>query len=47
METYFDTCKKKNANENSCVKRTNQNILKMVSNCAVCGRKMLMFLKNQ
>ena len=35
METYCDSCKKNTANKNSSVRRTKQNRLMLLSNCAV------------
>ena len=43
METYCVSCK----NENSSVRRTKQNRLMLLSNCAVCGEKKSRFVKNQ
>ena len=40
METYYITYKKKNTvKENSSVRRTKQNRLMPLSNCAICGKK--------
>ena len=39
METYCFICKKYTANENSNVRKTKQNRLMLLSNCAVCGKK--------
>ena len=39
METYILRCKRNTANENSSVRKTKQNILILLSNCAVCGNK--------
>ena len=47
METHCVSCKKNTANKNSSVRRTKQNRLMLVSNCAVCGKKKLSFIKNQ
>ena len=47
MEMYCFTCKKNTGNKNSSVKRTKQNKLMLVSNCAVCGKKKSSFIKNQ
>ena len=47
MKTYCVSCKKNTANENSSVRKTKQNILMLVSNCAVCGKKKSRFIKNQ
>ena len=40
METYCVSCKKNTVNKNSSVRRTKQNRLMVVSNCAVCGKKI-------
>ena len=47
METYCFSCKKKTANENSSVKKSKQNRLTILSNCAVCRKKKSTFIKNQ
>ena len=47
METYCVSCKKNNANENSSVRKTKQNRLMLLSNCAICGNKNLTFIKNK
>ena len=47
METYRVSCKKYTANENSSVKKTKQNRLMLLSNCAVCGKKKSTFIKNK
>ena len=39
METYCVSCKKNTTNENSSVRKTKQNRLTLLSNCAVCGKK--------
>ena len=36
---------KNTANENSSVKKTKENRLMLLSNCAVCGKKNQLFLK--
>ena len=46
METYCVSYKKYTANENSSVKKTKQNRLMLLSNCAVCGKKKITFIKN-
>ena len=46
MDTYSVSCKKNTANKNSNVRRTKQNKLILVSNCAVCGKKKSKFIKN-
>ena len=43
METYCVSCKKSTANENSDVRKTNQDKLMLLSNCAICGRKKIDF----
>ena len=45
METYCVSCKKNTVNKNSSVRRTKQNRLMVVSNCAVCGKKNRVSLK--
>ena len=47
IETYCFSCKKYNANENSRVRKTKQNRLMLLSNCAVCGNKKSTFVKNK
>ena len=47
METYSVSFKKNTANESSSIGRTKQNRLKVVSNCAVCGKNKSKFVKNQ
>ena len=46
METYCVSCKKNIANENSSFRKTKQNRLMLLSNCALCGKKSA-FIKNQ
>ena len=41
METYCVSCKKNTANENSSVRKTKQNRLVLLLNCAVCGKKKM------
>ena len=40
METYRVSCKKNTANGNSSVGKTEQNRLVLLSNCAICGKKI-------
>ena len=47
METYFVNCKKYTGNENSSVRKTKQNRLILLSNCAVCRKKKSTFIKNE
>ena len=47
MEAYCVSCKKNTANENSSVRRSKQNRLMLVSNCAICGKKKSRFIKIQ
>ena len=47
METYCTSCKKNTANENSNIRKTKQNGLTHLSNCAICSKKLLTFIKNQ
>ena len=46
METYCVSCKKNTPNENSGVRKTKQNRLMLLSNCAVCGKKKSALLNN-
>ena len=39
METYCVSCKENTANENSNARKTKQNRLMLLSNCAICGIK--------
>ena len=39
METYFISCKKYTSNENSSFRKTKINILMLLSNCAIFGKK--------
>ena len=47
METFCISCKKYAANENSTVRKTKQNRLIFVSNCAVYSKKKSTFMKNK
>ena len=47
METYCVSCKKNTENENSNVRKTKQNRLMLLSNCAVCGKKKSTFIKSK
>ena len=47
MENYCVSCKQHTANENSNVRKTTQNRLMLVSNCAVCGKKKSRLIKIQ
>ena len=48
METYYVSCKKNTAKENSRVKKkTKQNRLLLLSKGAVCGKKKSTLIKNQ
>ena len=44
---YCISCKKNTANKKSRVRRTIQNRLMLLSNCAVSGKKTSRFIKNQ
>ena len=46
-EAYCESCKKYTANENSSVKKTKQDRLMLLSNCAVCGKKNSTFIKKK
>ena len=47
MGTYCVSCKKHTVKEKSNVRKTKQNRLKLLSNCAVWGKKISTFIKNQ
>ena len=40
METHCASCQKNTANESSSVRKTTQNRLTLLSNCAICGKKL-------
>ena len=44
METRCVSCKKYNLNQNLNVRKTKQNRLMLLSNCAVCGKKKSTFI---
>ena len=39
MENYCVCCKKNTSNTNSYVRKTKENRLMLLSNCAICGKK--------
>ena len=47
METYCVRCKKYSVNEISNVRKTEQNRLMLLSNCAICGKKNSTFIKHK
>ena len=47
MKTYCVSYKKFTKNENSSVRKTKQNRLMLLANCAVCGKRKLPSIKNQ
>ena len=47
METYCVSFRKNTANENLSVRKTKQNRLMLLSNCAFCGKKKSSFIKNR
>ena len=47
MEDYRVSCKKYTANRKSSVRQTKQNILMLLSDCAICGKKKSTFIKNK
>ena len=47
METYCVSCKRYTGIENSSVRKTKQNRLMLLSDCAICGKKKLNFIKNK
>ena len=48
METYYVSCKKNTVNENSRDRKTKQNRLMLLRNCAIAARKnwLLLQMKN-
>ena len=47
METHCVSCKKNTANENSSARKAKENRLMPLSNCAICGKKKSIVIKNQ
>ena len=47
METYCMSCKKYTANKTSSVRKTKQNRLVLLSNCAICAKKDSTFAENR
>ena len=47
METFCISCKKYPINETSSARKTKQNIIMLLSNCAVCGKKKSTFIKKE
>ena len=47
METYSVICTKYTVNKNLNPKKTKQNRLMLLSNCAFCGKKNSTFIKNK
>ena len=47
MGTYCVSCKKNIANENSSLRKTKHKRLRLLSSCAVCGKKKSIFIKNE
>ena len=47
METYCVSGKKNTENKISSVRKTKQNRLMLLSNCAVCGKTKSTLIKNQ
>ena len=47
METYCVRCKKYSVNEISNVRKTKQNRLMLLSNCAICDKKNSTFIKHK
>ena len=47
MEICCVSCKKYTENKNSYVRKTKQNRLMLLPNCAVCVKKKLTFIKNK
>ena len=48
MEPYCVSCKKNTSKKNnSRIRKTKQNRLMLLSNCAVCDKKKTIFIKNK
>ena len=47
MEKSCVSCKTNTAKDNSSVRKTKQNRVMLLSNCAIYGKKKLTFIKNQ
>ena len=47
MEMYSFSCRKYSANENSNVRKIEQNRLTLLSNCTICDKKKSTFIKNK
>ena len=47
MKTYCVSCKKYTVNKNSSVIKAKENRLILLSNCAICGKKISTFIKNK
>ena len=47
METYCASCKENTENENSNVRKTKQNRLMLLSNCAIFGKKKDFYQKSR
>ena len=45
MDIYYASCKRYTENQNSKVRKTKQNRSMFLSNCAICGKKKLSFMK--
>ena len=46
-ETYCVSCKQYTTNEDTSIRKTKQNRLMLLSNCAICGKTKWTFIKNQ
>ena len=47
MGTYWISCKKYTVNKNANVKKTKQNRLMLLLNCAICEKRKSSFIKNK
>ena len=47
MQTYCVSCIKNTTNKNSSFRKTKQNRLILLSDCAVCGKKKSRLIKSQ
>ena len=44
---YCVSCKKIYCKKNSSIRETKQNIIMLLSNCAICSKKELTFIENK
>ena len=46
MKTHCSSCKKVTVYKNSCVRKTKQNRLMLLSNCVICGKNSAFIKKS-